>query len=387
MTLWTLFLGNAWVVFDLTDSSRWVGATAFATLFPFLLSPLGGIVADRFERSQVLRVARSGSVIMTALILLLALSGAIEAWMVIVVALLQGLGRSVEMPAEQALLPNLVPTESIANAVVLNTTSRLGSRAVGPLLAGPLLAGIGVEGAYAIALVFAVLSYVMLFGIQHRSTGGVSDLRLALDGFREGFRYVKSNGPVLSVFAIVVAHCTLTMSFDALLPGLADNDLNSPTNGYTILVVSVGVGAFLGTFGLAMASNRGRGMVFLVTGAASGISPVLLGLSGSMPPGALGAATMGASQAMFMALAAVFLQEAVDDAVRGRVMSLYGMSAGGIMAVANFWYGAMSDEWGAPTMLIIPGLAFVAIVFASMAVGPHLRRIYGTGVMVRPEAA
>lgn len=386
IALWTLILGNAWVVFKLSDSSSLVGVATFASLSPFLLSPIGGVVADRVERLHILKITRAGAILTTAVVLALAIAGVLEPWIVIAVALAQGLVRSGEMPAEQALIPNVVARNEIANAIMLSTTSRLGSRAIGPLLAGPLLATIGVEGAYAIALVFAVLAFVLLFRVRARSHGGVSDIRRAVEGLGQGLRYVRENQGVLAVFALVVAHCTLTMSFDALLPGFAERNLDTPTNGYTVLSVAVGAGAFLGTLGLALSADRGRGVLFLTTGIVSGLAPVLLAISGTLPAGALGAAAMGGSQAMFMALASVFIQESVDDAFRGRVMSLYLMSAGGLMAFANLGSGTLADVYGAPAMLIVPGGAFIAIILGSLLIAPNLRRVYAAGVIPRLPA-
>ena len=386
IALWTLILGNAWVVFKLSDSSSLVGVATFASLFPFFLSPIGGVVADRFERLRILKITRAGAIVTTAIVLALAIGGVLDPWIVIGVALAQGLVRSGEMPAEQALIPNVVAPSEIGNAVMLSTTSRLGSRAVGPLLAGPLLARVGVEGAYGIALAFAVLGFVLLFRVRARSQGGVSDLGRAIEGLGQGLRYIRDNPAVLAVFALVVAHCTLTMSFDALLPGFAERNLDTPTNGYTVLSVAVGTGAFIGALGLTLAANRGRGPLFLITGVVSGLAPILLAISGTLPAGALGAAAMGGSQAMFMALAAVFIQESVDDAVRGRVMSLYVMSAGGIMAFANLGSGALADVYGAPAMLIVPGGVFLAIILGSFAVAPNLRRVYAAGAIPRVTA-
>ena len=84
---------------------------------------------------------------------------------------------------------------------------------------------------------------------------------------------------------------------------------------------------------------------------------------------------------MFMALSAMLLQEVVPDDMRGRVMSLYTMSAGGIMAVMNLGFGSIADHVELPLLFALPGAAFVIIVIASPALGPHLRRVYRSGAM------
>ncbi len=88
VSLWTLLLGNAWIVFQLSDSSAWVGVSTFASMSPFLLSPIGGVVADRYERKYLVRITRIGAFATTTTLFFLALSGVIEVWMVIGVALI-----------------------------------------------------------------------------------------------------------------------------------------------------------------------------------------------------------------------------------------------------------------------------------------------------------
>lgn len=377
-----MLLGNAWVVYELSDSSGWVAVAVFASMFPFFLAPVGGLVADRLERRNLLFASRAAALGCMILLFLIAATGLLEVWIVIVGALIVGLVRSAETPADNALLANVVDHHAIANAVVLSTTTRLGSRAVGPIIAGPLLETVGVEGAYGVALLFGIAATLFLLPVRTRSRGGVTDLHEFMAGLKEGISYVRNTGPVAAVFLIIVAHCVLTMSFDSMLPGFASHELHLPTRGFTVLSVAVGAGAFFGTLSLAVLTRGNRGTLFLAMILISGIGPIFLSMSNTLPAAATSAVIMGASQAVAMALAAVFLQEVVDDAVRGRVMSLYLMSAGGLMAFANLGYGALADWLGSPILLLVPGVMFLGIVVATLFTNPHLRRVYGTGTLV-----
>ncbi len=381
ISLWTLLLGNAWVVFKLSNSSAWVGVATFASMSPFLLAPLGGLIADRFERRNLVVITRLASLATAAALCLLAVTNVLAVWMVVVVAFVQGVVRTVETSAEQALLANVVPQEDLGNAISLTTMAQLGSRAVGPLLAGPLLATIGVEGAYAIATAFSLLALAAVMQVRTSSRGGVLSLGAVTENLREGFAYVVSNRPVLAVFALMVAHCSLTMSFDAMLPGFAETELHKASGGFTLMTMGVGVGSLVGVFALALATTTRRGLLFLAMGIASGLAPVMMGLSTDLRWAVFSTILMGSSQAVFVALAATLLQEVIADAVRGRVMSLYLMSAGGIMAVANLAFGSLADRWGAPVLFWAPGALFVAIVAATVLGVPDLRRTYRTGRM------
>jgi MFS family permease len=379
ISLWTLLLGNAWIVYKLSDSSLWVGVSTFASMSPYLVAPLGGMVADRAERRILVRVTRLATFGVTITLALLALANVIEVWMVVSLAFVQGVIRSVEIPSDQALLANVVPISDLGNAVALTSTTQHGSRAAGPLLAGPLLATIGVEGAYGISALFALLSFASVRRVNVSSRGGVTRLRDVGENMREGMAYIGRTPEVAAIFILVFAHCSLTMSFDAMLPGFAETRLHSPSGGFTIMTFGVGVGALVGTFVLAMTTGTGRGPLLFWTAIASGVSPMLMAGSHHVPHAAVGAILMGSSQAMFMALSAVLLQEVVPDHIRGRVMSLYLMSAGGVMAFMNLAFGAMADRTGAPVLFFLPGAAFVVITLASLATGPYLRRIYRTG--------
>lgn len=379
VSLWTLLLANAWIVFKLSDSSFWVGVSTFASMSPYLLAPFGGIVADKFERRILVRFTRLGAFAVTSILCVLALTGVIAVWMVVGMALVQGLVRAVEIPSDQSLLANVVPTGHLANAVSLTSMTQYGARAVGPVLAGPLLAAVGVQGAYAVAALFALLAFTSIRRVAVRSRGGVDSLRDVFSNLRVGVSYVRATRPVLALFLLVVAHCSLTMSFDAMLPGFAETDLHSPDSGFTLMTMGVGIGALVGTFLLSMFPGVGRGRLFLWTGIFSGLTPILMSQAHVIPVAIVNTILMGSSQAMFMALSAIVLQEVVPDTVRGRVMSLYLMSAGGIMAMANLLFGTLADRWGAPALFLAPGAVFVAIVVVSAFAVSHLRRLFQTG--------
>lgn len=384
--LWTLLLGNAWIVYKLSDSSFWVGVSTFASMSPYLVAPLGGMVADRAERRILVRVTRLLTFGVTMTLFFLAVFDVIAVWMVVAMALLQGIVRSIEIPADQALLANVVPADDLGNGVALTSTTQHGTRAVGPLLAGPLLATVGVQGAYGVSAAMALLAFFAVSRIDVSSRGGVTKLSDVVENLRHGFSYVRSTPPVLALFVLVFFHCSLTMSFDAMLPGFAETKLHSPSSGFTMMTFGVGAGALIGTFTLAVMTGIRRGPLLFAMALFSGYAPIQMSFSMNMASAAFSATVMGASQAMFMALSAVLLQEAVPDAIRGRVMSLYLMSAGGIMAIMNLGFGTLADRTGAPVLFAIPGGVFVIVTAVSMVAGGDLRRIYRTGRAVPATA-
>ncbi|MGE3074884.1 MAG: MFS transporter [Dehalococcoidia bacterium] len=378
-SLWTMLLANAWIVYKLSDSSFWVGVSTFASMSPYLVAPAGGMIADRFERRVLVQITRLMTLTVSIILFMLAVTGVIAVWMVVMFALIQGIIRSIELPGDQALLANVVPKEDLGNAVALTSTTQHGSRAMGPLVAGPFLATVGVEGAYAVAAVFVLVSFLSVRRVSISSRGGVVSLKDVVENMREGLTYIRQTPPVLAMFVLVFFHCSLTMSFDSMLPGFAETELHTASSGFTIMTFGVGAGALIGTFVLAITTGIRRGPLLFATAIVSGLAPVLMAVSMQLFSAAISATIMGSSQAMFMALSAVLLQEVIPDAVRGRVMSLYLMSAGGIMAIMNLSFGALADSVGAPMLFALPGLTFVAITLLSVAVGRNLRYIYRNG--------
>jgi MFS family permease len=351
---------------------------------PYFVAPFAGVLSDKVERRNLARWSRMASLLTTLLLFVVALAGAIAVWIVVVMAFVQGMIRSVQTSADSALIASVVPGEQLGNAIALTTMSQQGSRAVGPILAGPLLATTGVQGAYGIAVLFSLLAFLSISVVKAQSWGGVESFAHVGSSLKEALKYVRDSGPVRAVFLLVVAHCSLTMSFDAMLPGFAETELHSASGAFTLMTLGVGVGALVGTFILSVVTGLRRGPLFLAMAVGSGLAPIFMGLSMNVLPATASAIFMGSTQAMFMALSAILLQEVIPDAMRGRVMSLYLMSAGGIMAIANLGFASLADRWGAPILFWAPGAAFVAIVAASLA-APHLRRVYRTGKM--PQSA
>jgi MFS family permease len=214
--------------------------------------------------------------------------------------------------------------------------------------------------------------------VRTRSRGGIARFADVRHSLGQGLRYISGTAPMLAIFMLVVAHCVLTMSFDAMLPGFAEHSLHESSRGFTAMTMGIGVGALVGTFSLAFLAGQ-RGRVYLITGFVSGLSPLLMAASSTLLAAFGAALLMGASQVMFMALTAVFIQAAVPDAIRGRVMSFYLMSAGGLMAVANLGFGAAADRFGAPVLFVVPGIFFTVIMAATLISAGHLQRLYRTG--------
>ena len=382
--MWTFIIATSWLVYKESESSGWVGITTFAAMIPFLLvSPVGGLLGDVFDRRKLTSSTFIiGGAVVGAMAVLVA-SGNVELWHVALFALVNGTIRSVQEPSMSALVPNQVPRRDLLNALVLNSSSRHGARFLGLLIAAPLLEidSLGVEAVLVLSVAFQLCGALLMTRVKTVSTGETKSEHGALGNIVDGMVHIYTNH-TLALFIILVAfHCALVMSFESMMPVFSSKTLGaSGASVFNYMMMGFGAGSLVGMMVLAgVRDDRLKGRVLLVTGVASAATPVMLALSTNIAMAVLLAGAMGAAQATFMALSNTYVQMMVPDALRARISSLYILHAGGVMAFANLGYGFLADEYSAPPVMIVTGVLFLAVVAALSANQPALRQVYRTG--------
>jgi MFS family permease len=376
------FLVSAgWLAYEQGGGSA-TGMVAFATMFPFLLStPIGGVLADRYDRRSIVLATQAFQGVLALLLGGLAVADLLPLPLLIALVLVSSAARTVELPTVGAVLPNLVPPRVLLNNLSLNSLATLGSRFAGPALLAPVLA---IGGAGAAFLLIATFYLPALYWT--RMTPPMPRISVSTSGFGtqigEAVSYIRARGMVALLLALVVLHCWLTMSFDAVLPLVAEENLGGKGAVYSSLVAAGGIGAIVGSLVLAgLRVRTRRGSLLLLSGLGSGVTAILLAISGIWPVAALAMVGVGLSQAMFMTLSNTLVQEAVPDAVRGRVTSVFLMSAGGIMSFGNLANGTLADRFGVWPVLAAPGLAYIVILLTVSATRPALRTVYREGIL------
>ncbi|HXH20419.1 MAG TPA: MFS transporter [Dehalococcoidia bacterium] len=380
---WTLIVGRGWLAYELTASSTWVGVVSFAGFLPFVLGPIGGVLADRYERRRLAAASTAFGFAFSLLLAVLTLAGAIEAWQLALLTVAMSLPRAAELPARQALISNTVPEAALVNAVSLSSVATFGTRAVGPAVVIPMIDTLGVEGVFLLAAGFYALSSLAVLRIGASVLPGSARRSTALEDLREGLAYVLHTPSVATLMLLVMFHCALTMSFDSLLPVFAVQRLESHGGAnFSMLAMGVGAGALAGSLYTGGIRGASAGRMLLLFAVVSGLSPMLMGLPMhlmSLPVALAGTFTMGASQAAFMALCGAMVQSAAPDALRGRVMSFYLLFAGGLMAWVNLINGALADIWHVPLLFLAPAALYLALLAGMYVVRLPLRHIFRDG--------
>ncbi len=383
-SLWAMLMARGWLVFEISGSGLAVGAVTFAAMAPWALAPIGGAFADRFDRGRLVLWGRVALMGLAFALAALAFTDVIAIWHLVVIAAASGVVRIFEIPAEQALIPNVVDQDSLLNAITLASLARHGSRFIGPLVGAPLIAGVGPGWLFVLGAVFYGISALVFIRFRLRSSGGLAGteggFRAAGRGIREAVRYVGQHRPLMLVFALTMFHCMLVMSFDSLLPIFATDALGRGSGAFGALLAGIGAGALVGTLILSFVHNgAARGATFLGTGVLSGAAMLWLAVASGPVTAVAAAVVVGAAQAAFMALSATFIQEVVSDALRGRVMSLYVLLAAGTMATMIFGNGALADVINVRILLVASPATFIALVLTWSLSQADLRAVYRTG--------
>lgn len=378
---WALIVARGWLVFDMTDSSMSVGLVTFAAMAPlFFVPPFAGVLADRFDRRTILLWTYAVNFLHNLILALLVLADLGQTWPIVLLSLVNGSARAVQLPTSQALAANLVPRQALLNALSLNAATLHGSRLVGPAIVTPALAILGAPFALFLCTALYALGFYQITRIKTRSRGAAAAGESILQNFVAGLRYVNAQPLLRTILLLVILHCGLTMAFESLLPRVAQKELGAGPGGFGTLMMGVGAGALVGSFLIGGTTDSLlRGRLFLVTGVLSGVGQMGLAFAPNMAA-ALGAtALMGASQAAFMTLSQATTQSLAADEFRARVASINTFSLGGMMSVMNLANGTLAEHVSVAGLLLLQGSLFAAIMVGAVA-APTPRRVYTRGL-------
>lgn len=364
------------LAYQLTGSYAAVGIVMMAWGIPqTLFSLVGGAVADRVNRRNIILYVQFGTGGLSLLTAFLILFGVISIPILFVMGLFQGTLFAFNMPARQAYLAELVPQSELMNAIALNNMAMNATRIVGPAIAGVLIALWDVEAAY----FFQSFLYLFVIYFMLRlppSTGHLRGdaRRSVLAEIGEGLRYVQ-NSPTLRLLILMAFIPTiLGMPYMTLLPGFAVDELGQGPGSYGFMFTVTGIGAIVGSFAIASLTGYPR-KPLLQIGAGLGWGASLLGL-GLLArqfgyPGALVAlCTLGLFSTTYQTLNNTMVMAATDEAYYGRVMSIYMLTFSVFPLVAGPM-GVVADHLSATTTFTLLGVGIAVFVLAVFALNPR----------------
>ncbi len=377
---------NLYHVYALTDSIAWTGLVgAGQAVALILLSPLGGALADRYDRRRLLQGAQAVSLVVALALTAVTFAGVVEAWHVVLSVLFTTAAATFDQPARQALIPAIVGKKHIGEAIALLNPSREVAVLVGPLLAGVLIAIAGPGLMYAVdAVTYAALIVVLVFVRVPKLEPKGAAAGSIFGSIAEGARYVVRRPLITSLMALDLS-ATVLAAYRVLLPALAADVLLVGPTGYGVLSSAPSAGALLATYTIfrVVKDSRRQGRVLLTATFLYGIAAIALAQSPVMWLAVGAALLLGAFDAMATTIRHAAVQIDTPDEIRGRVTAFYQMSSRGGPAVGDLLMGAFAGLVGPVVALSIGGFGpmLVALGFLSR---PNRVRDY-RGVDDEPE--
>lgn len=371
---WMQSVAQGWLVLLLTGSPFMLGVAAAARSLPvLLLSLVGGIAADRFDKRAILVVANGAAMAVSVVLAALTLGGAIDIATVLVLTLILGTTNAFEMPARQSFVVELTGPVHLPNAIALNSLMFNVARVVGPALAGVIVAAFGPGVAFAVNAASFVPVLVSLLVIRPASRVAGRRIRGAM---AETVAYLRRESRVSLVLLLLAASTILASGHFYLGPALA-RDLGQGAEGLGLLMSATGVGAVLAGLLVASATGGGRlrGATLPFAGLVLGAAEVGVGLSGSFALTMLLFGAIGWAMVGYNIRSNTALQTIVPDALRGRVMSLYTLVLLGLMPIGSLLLGAIADVVGAAVAIGLGGTAWLAVVALAVLTRPVVRGI------------
>ena len=371
---WMQNVAQAWLVYRLTGSSVLLGAVGFCGQIPvFLLAPLGGIVADRYNRQKVVIATQTSAMLLALALAALTLTGAVRIPYIFVLAALLGTVNAFDMPARQSFIVEMVGQTDLMNAISLNSSMFNASRIVGPAIAGILVARIG-EGWCFFAngvSYLAVIAGLLLMRVAPREAHPAGS---PLRRLGEGFRYVAGNLPVRALLGLLGVVSLTGMPYTVLMPIFADRILHGGAAALGNLMGATGIGALMGALLLATRrSLRGFGRAVAVAAAMFGASVAAFSFSRTywLSLGILVLA--GFSMMVQVACTNTLIQSIVPDRLRGRVMSIYSMMFMGMAPFGSLLAGWAAARFGSPATVAAGGALCMVAAGVFTGILPRVR--------------
>lgn len=383
---WMQHTALGWLIFKITGSEVLLGAVAFAGQIPiFLLAPLAGVMADRWDQRRILVAMQSLAMVQACVLSVLILTGTLatasDTWMIVALTVFLGTVNALEMPTRQSFVVRMVDDRAdLSNAIALNSMLMNGSRLVGPAVAGLIvkfgsdwMAGWRIPNpgeAACFGLNFLSYAAVIaaLLALRPAPHEARAVRRHPLHELHEGLVYAWRAPAIRLLLMFMAGLSLLGIPYAVLMPVFAKKILHGDAQTLGSLMSSVGVGAVVGTALLASRRNPlGLGRLMVVAGALFGCALIAFSFSRTIWLSMLILTVTGFGLVSQVVSGNTLLQTLVDDDKRGRIMGLHAVAFLGMMPFGSLAGGWAAKHWGAPRTVLICGIATIlgAIVFST----------------------
>ena len=368
---WMQRIAVGWLAWELSHSGAVLGMVAFADLAPTLMiGPFGGALADRLDRRQLLMIGQSINMVLSFVLAALTAGGLMTVSLLVLIIGVNGAVIGINQPARLALISGLVSREHLPTAVAINSLVFNLARFIGPAIAGLVILRFGTALVFFLnALSFTsfliALKRLDLPKIDHRNASGGGPTPM-LQAIGEGLRYVIRHPGIGPLLALNATMAVSVRPYVELLPGFAGAVFDRGAGGLAMLSSAVGMGAIAAGLFLAQRGPK-KGLAETAMLAALLIALSALGLAFSPTFSLALIAVMSGGFGMVVAGVGTqtLMQTTVDEAVRGRVLSLFGLVFRSGPAIGALLMGLASEliglRWPLAIGSVIGAIAFTIV--------------------------
>jgi MFS family permease len=365
---WMQRVAQDWLVLELTNSGTALGIVTALQFLPSLLFGLwGGLLADRYDKRKLLLATQTGLALVALILGVLDVTGIVQYWQVLVLALALGLVSAIDSPVRQSFVVEMVGPDDLTNAVGLNSTIFNSARILGPAVAGVMITAIGTGWAFVangISSIAVLTGLALMRPAELRPSPAIDRIRGQL---RAGLHYVRQRQDLLLTMVLVFVVGTFGLNFQITTALLAKQVFHRSATGYGLLSTALAVGACVGAVLATRRRTRPSLLFLLLAAMAFGLLEILAGSMPGFGATALMLVLVGLAMLTFTTAANSSVQLGVEATMRGRVMALYLMCFLGGTPV-----GAPIVGWVANTVGPRWGMIGGGLVCMAMAVGMAL---------------
>jgi len=349
---WMHSVAQSWLVYSLTKSPLHLGLVASLSSVPILLFTLiGGTVADRYPKRNILIITQILSIIPALFLGILTHNNIVTVWHVGMAAAFLGTVNAFDIPARQSFLAEAVGKGDITNAIALNSAAFNGARIIGPVIAGFIIANIGIPACFYLN---AVSFLAVIFALSMIKAKGVAKThpKSIFTDIGDGWKFIKGAKPILYIMSLISVFSLFGIPYITLLPVLAGDILNVGVKGLSFLVASAGAGSFLAAIMIAFRGEVLRkDLLIPLSGLVFSTAIFGISLSGNFHISLLLIFFAGYGIISFLALGNSFIQHAAPDSMRGVIMGLYTLVFLGFAPIGNSLIGVTAHFLGTSVSL------------------------------------
>lgn len=377
--VWMQSTAQQWLVYRITGSQTSLGLVTFISFLPaLLLSLFMGVIVDRLPKRKILVATQSWFMLGALILAVLTWLDIVQYWHILVLSFALGFGNSLDMPARQAFVTEMVDDDKndILNAISLNSTLFNVARIIGPSIAGLVVASLGeapaffINGISYLAVIFALLLMRLLPADREPTT------KNTIHQMQEGFRYIGREKNILGLVGMVAVFSLVGFGSLTLVPVFAKDILLIGVEGFGKLLTWQGIGALTGGILLILFGDQShKGRLILISRILLG--PCILGLALSRTPwlSMLIMAVLGYTFLTQLVLTNTLIQTICPDDLRGRVISTYTWALGGFYPLGSLIMGLLGDHLGAPTAGMISGIGCMLVIILNQFLYPEIYQL------------